>query len=201
VAVGTLPPHDWQSLLARWSAEWLRIEEYAVTLPDEVLQSGWLGFPPASEEAIRAAEQRLCVALPPSYRVFLLVSDGWRRTSSFIDRLFSVQEIDRFASLNPEWLAVWTRKLSGVSEAEHRRYGDPAHDITFCTEYLHEAIQISHEGDQAVYLLNPAIVAPDGEWEAWLFASWMPGARRYPSFWALMQAEYASFRQLERPGE
>lgn len=46
-------------------------------------------------------------------------------------------------------------------------------------------------GDAAIYVLNPQIVTPEGEWEAWLFADWLPGAARYRSFQDLMQAEYA----------
>jgi hypothetical protein len=29
-----------------------------------------------------------------------------------------------------------------------------------------------------------------GEWEAWYFAPWMPGANRYRSFWDLMDEGY-----------
>jgi hypothetical protein len=31
-------------------------------------------------------------------------------------------------------------------------------------------------------LLNPEIVTPEGEWETWFFANWLPGATRYRSF-------------------
>jgi hypothetical protein len=41
----------------------------------------------------------------------------------------------------------------------------------------------------AMYLLNPEVIGADGEWEAFYFAHWLPGVRRYPSFRALMQAE------------
>ena len=34
---------------------------------------------------------------------------------------------------------------------------------------------------------------PEGEWEARYVASWMPGARRYRSFWELMLGPYRSF--------
>ena len=41
----------------------------------------------------------------------------------------------------------------------------------------------------AMYLLNPQVTSADGEWEAFFFAHWVPGVRRFPSFGALMQAE------------
>jgi hypothetical protein len=34
----------------------------------------------------------------------------------------------------------------------------------------------------ARYLLNPEVTSADGEWEAFYFAHWLPGVRRYPSF-------------------
>ena len=49
-------------------------------------------------------------------------------------------------------------------------------------------------GDSAIYLLNPRVVAEDGEWEAWHHAHWIPGADRYPSFAHLMRQQYAVFR-------
>ena len=53
-------------------------------------------------------------------------------------------------------------------------------------------VQIS-DVDDGVYLLNPAAVTPDGEWEAWFFANWVPGPRRFPSFAHMMLSEYRSF--------
>ncbi len=48
-------------------------------------------------------------------------------------------------------------------------------------------------GDSMIYVLNPLVVASDGEWEAWRFAHWIPGAERFPSFELLMRAEHALF--------
>src|SRR5262249_28866812 len=55
-------------------------------------------------------------------------------------------------------------------------------------------------------LLNPMVVWPDGEWEAWFFANWLPGAARYPSFadwicYELAQLLDEPFQSTERPGE
>ena len=59
-------------------------------------------------------------------------------------------------------------------------------------EYLRHTLEVSGEGD-GIYLLNPKVITADGEWEAWFFATWLPGARRYRSFWELMQDEYRQF--------
>jgi hypothetical protein len=61
---------------------------------------------------------------------------------------------------------------------------------------LRTALEISDWGDSAICLLNPQVVTPEGDWEAWFFANWLPGANRYRSFWELMQAEYAGFLEL-----
>ena len=63
-------------------------------------------------------------------------------------------------------------------------------------QLLTETIQVSDAHDGAVYLLCPAVVDGDGEWEAWLFANWLPGAVRHRSWWDLLVAEHQS---LETP--
>lgn len=60
---------------------------------------------------------------------------------------------------------------------------------------------ISAVGDSAVYLLNPEVRTPSGEWEAWFFANWNPGACRYRSFWEMMQRECQSFIDLREMDE
>lgn len=50
--------------------------------------------------------------------------------------------------------------------------------------------------DAAIYLLNPEIIDENGEWEAWFFADWLPGADRYPSFRSLMESEFQNSLEL-----
>ena len=47
-------------------------------------------------------------------------------------------------------------------------------------------------GDSAVVLLNPDVVAPDGEWQTYFFANWIPGAKTYESFREFMEDELNS---------
>jgi len=54
----------------------LHLQEFAQDYDDEVVESGWLGSPPATEEAIQALEARLRRPLPPSYRAFLMTTNG-----------------------------------------------------------------------------------------------------------------------------
>ncbi|MEU6252536.1 hypothetical protein [Streptomyces sp. NPDC047043] len=57
-----------------------------------------------------------------------------------------------------------------------------------------ERVRRSHTPNATdVSLLNPCVITPDGEWEAWYLAHWLPGAVRYRSFRALMNDEYETF--------
>jgi len=174
----------WEPLLRAWSQEWLHVHEYAVVLPDEVVEAGWLGYPGASKKQIVRTEKRLGSALPPSYREFLRLTNGWRRTSPFIERVWPVEQIKPFSVNNQEWIDIW---LDVDSESLEARY-------------LPSAVQISEVGDAAVLLLIPELPSHDGEWEGWFLSSWRGIAVRYPSFWDLMQAEYATFKNIEKLG-
>src|SRR6476661_5080065 len=181
--------YNWQEFMARWSRDMLASRHFADRLgilrseypgeyTDEVIASGWLGYPPANDEQIEATEKRLGLTLPPSYKSFLKVSNGWRVIDQFINRLWPVEEIDWLASTDPESVAVWEDAPIGNG------------DILYESRYIASTIQISdvEYGGTAVYLLNPKVVSPSGEWEAWFFSHWNPGAAVYPSFWEIMQS-------------
>src|SRR6266545_4801296 len=78
--------YPWRDLLTRWNADLLAEPQIVARLPAEVIQSGWLGAPGATDEELRRAEARLGANLPPSYRSFLKVSNGWWSTGFFIQR-------------------------------------------------------------------------------------------------------------------
>jgi hypothetical protein len=82
---------------------------------------------------------------------------------------------------------------SYISDQDYFIYGDTQDCTNLRVEYLQTALEISAKGDSAIYLLNPQVVTEDGEWEAWFFGDWLPGADRYRSFQEMMLAEYANF--------
>ncbi|QKW07955.1 SMI1/KNR4 family protein [Streptomyces sp. NA04227] len=86
---------QWTSLLDRWSEEWLSVDDPGGDGPGttEIRARGGLGFAPATVDEIRAAENRLGRALPPSLRAFFLVSNGWRQAGEFVHRLAGAQEL------------------------------------------------------------------------------------------------------------
>jgi hypothetical protein len=195
-----MPDFDWDSFLRQWSREIIDTGQYDKMLPPDIIASGWLGFPGAAEEQIQRAESRLGVRLPPSYRQFLATTNGWRMTGTFIFRMWSTEEIERFSVRNRGWaLAYSWRRVIPVPDSKYLVYGEGQDSTWIRPQYLPTMLEISDTGDDAIYLLNPHIVTPDGEWEAWFFANWLPGAQRYRSFLEMMQAEYASFRSLIQP--
>jgi hypothetical protein len=121
----------------------------------------WLGTTGVSETELAHHEGRLGMRLPPSYREFLQASNGWDEESRSCLRLLPIAEVG------------WTRDVDpGLAEI----WGDPMGDMLYISEYI--------EGQ--VCLLNPHVVAPDGEWQALDFATWHPGEIEYRSFWDLM---------------
>ena len=103
------------------------------------------------------------------------------------------EEIDWFRVRNQSWIDAYAVHDFEVPDSQYFVYGDQQDCVHFRAEYLRACLQISHDGDSAVYLLNPVIVGPDGEWEAWFFANWHPGAFRFPSFAELMRVHYQDF--------
>jgi hypothetical protein len=193
-------PFEWQDLLTRWNAALLAWPEIARLVPADVLRRRGLGFPPATDAQIAAADARLGTTLPPSYQRFLAVSNGWRHTGTFIDRLWGADEVDWFRVRNRQWIDAWTTTPFGpyppVADEDYFVYGPEQDSTAVRVAYLETAHEVSDVGDSAIYLLNPQVVTPEGEWEAWCFATWLPGAARYRSFWALMADEYESFLRL-----
>ncbi|MGA7934184.1 MAG: SMI1/KNR4 family protein [Kovacikia sp.] len=209
---------DWESFLRQWSQAILESmsEDQQAQLPQDVIESRWLGYAGATEEQICQAESRLGVKLPPSYREFLLVTNGWRQTTPFIRKLWSTEGIERFAARHHRWIEAFTShhentqvsfeyaieldelwEPPSVADEEYFVYGEEQDCSKLRVEYLKTAIEISDVGEASIYLLNPQVVTEAGEWEAWFFGDWLPGADRYPSFREMMVAEYHNFLELQ----
>jgi hypothetical protein len=202
---------NWEYFLKRWSRELLEsMGEERSKLPTDVIQSGWLGYPGATEEQIARTEARLETTLPPSYREFLKVTNGWRQTTPFIDKLWSTEDIKWFSLTHQAWIDSFVERYTddsvecldtflgepSICDQEYFIYGDTQDCSKLRLEYLQTTLEISEKGDAAIYLLNPQVITADGEWEAWFFGDWLPGADRYKSFREMMQAEYENFLEL-----
>ena len=195
---------SWQELLTRWNAELLDTPDiFRDVVSEEAVQSGWLGYPPATDAQIADAEARIGKQLPPSYRAFLEVSNGWRLLGNFHWDVLPAERIEWFRVNNQDWIDAYTYD-DDVTDEEHLTYELSSYGGVygaygaFKTEYLDALLEVSGIGDSLILLLNPEVTFPNGEWEAWDFCNWYPGAHRYQSFWDMMNDLHASFLDLKR---
>lgn len=171
-----------------------------------VKASRWPGSPGASVDQLTQAEKRLAIQLPPSYRTFLHASNGWTQASRSVPILLPIENIQWFRKLHREWiLAYQFSEPLDLPEAEYFDYAK-SDSVQFCPRHLQHTLCVSDIGDDAVLLLNPMVIWPDGEWEAWFFANWLPGAQRFRSFADWFKHEHADlaageFKQELKPGE
>ena len=193
---------EWKAFLTEYNRELLSYEEVVEALPRELIKAGWVGYAGASEDEIVATEKRLATRLPHSYRAFLKVSNGWRFPSVSIFDLLPAAKVAWFREQNQDWIDAYvgpSAALHPISDKEYFVYGAKQDCVKFRTEYLQTALQVSDVGDSAVVLLNPKVVSPQGEWEAWFFANWLPGAVRYRSFAEWLADERKACRKQLKP--
>ncbi|WP_157523205.1 SMI1/KNR4 family protein [Herbidospora cretacea] len=146
----------------------------------------------AGEAGVRLLEERLGVRLPPDYREFLTVTGGWNPDTPMCPPLRPPAQVGWTRDVDPDLAEGWGDDLPPVPDEEYFLYG-PEQDcaLHFRSEYLRDTLHVSDWDDGQVVLLNPRIVSPGGEWEAWDYANWHPGAVRYRSFRELLEVVYA----------
>ncbi|MHC3467489.1 SMI1/KNR4 family protein [Streptomyces sp. 7R007] len=181
---------DWRAFLTRWSQEWAdaqQPQDRRHARDEEPLRTRWLGFPPASEERIRALEERLGHRLPPSYRTFLAVSDGWRHAGGFVWLLAGTEQVR------------WHEDAAGLSEYFPGELDeDPSPEDVLLAGMWQRALQLDVESDALYVLLDPGDVDEAGEWAVYCWASWHADApTRYASFRVFMEAMYREFHHLQ----
>jgi hypothetical protein len=176
----------WKPFLKRWSEEWLSVNKEEPISAFEEPVTGWLGFPPAAEAEVAAVEKRLGCALPPSFRNFLLVTDGWRWAGKFVGRLRGTSDIGWLRDLDPMW----------IEDFEDLDEEDDADESAI----LRRGLLISDEEDAGILFLDPEDVDEHGEWAAYELFSWRAaGPERHGSFHELMYDLNAGFHTLDRP--
>jgi hypothetical protein len=129
---------------------------------------GLIPNPAASEVALKRAEKRLKHRLPPSYRAFLAVHDGW-------PRFFDGASLLGTATLGHRKYEDLARAAFEAAETPLPELGPPRRPrarslIPFGADL---------EGT-TLFAFNPSVVQPDGEYEviAWVNELGM----RHPSF-------------------
>ncbi|MGW5517780.1 SMI1/KNR4 family protein [Nocardia africana] len=174
---------NWRPWLERWSEE--RITSDPGDLEPEVVRQRWLGYAPAAEADVAAVEERLGLRLPPSYRSFLLTTDGWRHAGEFVWKMRDTTNLGWLRDLEP----VWESWADLATEVPVGAPGNP----------FGRGLLISLHADVGVLFLDPADRDENGEWAAYSVFSWAEFPRRYPSFTALMESLYQGFHRIRRP--
>lgn len=127
--------------------------------------------------------------MPPSYREFLKVSDGWRHAGGFVSLLAGTQDAHWH---NDEFRMARTfeRDLDKNSDTEERRGAD----------VWRHGLQLDVESDATHVFLHPGDVGDDGEWAVYTWSSWRAMApERHANFAAYMQEMYQEFLSLREP--
>ncbi|MFC8076797.1 SMI1/KNR4 family protein [Streptomyces sp. NPDC057307] len=180
----------WGPFLERWTAEWAaapstreEAEEDGADWLEEI-EAG-LGFPPADEERITALERRLGAGLPPSYRSFLAVSDGWRPAGIAVYLLGTTEGVH------------WHRDAMGFQAAAERSLtaASSAQEVLSAGMWS-RALQLSLDSDMTDVLLDPGDVNADGEWALYVYRGYLGEyPERHESFGAFMRSVYVGFHR------
>ncbi|GAA4054797.1 hypothetical protein GCM10022248_22720 [Nonomuraea soli] len=135
-------------------------------------------------------EERLGQRLPPSYREFLAVANGWKGISLF--PLLHLCQLGWTRDVDPELCESWAPggPRPTVPDAQYFVYGPEQDCIHTRDEYIPDTLRIGRYVEGQTLMLNPHVVTPDGEWEAWDFSIDHPGAVRYRSFWEFMRHSF-----------
>lgn len=174
---------DWRSFLADWTRAIRARRTPNANAPRVPNDAHGFGAPGATEAQLAATERRLGIRLPPSYRAFLATTNGLHQPYAYVATtggdFWPAERVDWFRVRNADWIAAYDGLV----------------------EHLDQTLELSHDGDASVYLLDPTRIAKDGEWEAWHFATWDPGGpTRHRSFGALMLDRRAAFDRGSNDG-
>ncbi|MFE9680770.1 SMI1/KNR4 family protein [Streptomyces sp. NPDC006285] len=180
---------DWRPFLLTWSGEWADSLSDGETRGEDdeaARRARWLGFPPASEERIAAMEERLGRRMPPSYREFLAVSDGWRHAGGFVWLLAGTGA------------ARWHDNESGLADLfEEHQDEDAGPEERREADIWRRGLQLDVESDVTHVLMDPEDVDEDGEWAVYTWASWRAAPpERHANFRAFMREMFQEFHSL-----
>ncbi|MDZ4850117.1 MAG: SMI1/KNR4 family protein [Pirellulaceae bacterium] len=178
--------YDWKEFLTEYSANLLKdpLLERRARIPEYARSSTWLGFPPAADQDIFDAEERLQIKLPPSLKAFYMVSNGWAVAGNFINSILPVEEIDWLRKLNPalfELLREDSRSVfqicdTIISKADvdvaANNYSSEEHGTL--EERVSRSILVSGDSDGDVLILDAFAGDERGEWPGNIWNAWHP---------------------------
>ena len=146
------------------------------------ITDNWLGYPPADDSKILEKEKELGLTLPKSYKDFLKASNGFRQISFFTGNLCPIGNVDWLSNTDSDFLNMFSEGDDiNITDQDYYNYSETQRSEFFRLEYLKNSIRISEWTDGSLVLLNPKIKFGE-EFEAWVYANWYPGAKRFKSF-------------------
>jgi hypothetical protein len=142
----------------------------AIDLPNEQE----LG-PPAGEEEIVKVEQRLGRALPPSYRSFLALYNGWRMVDGETD-LLSTEEL--LGGPRAERVRAWQQSAA--------KWGDEVGSLGLVIGFS--------DISQSRIILDPRNISDGDEWR--LFENYKDEEQEYESFLDWLEQSVDDYQEL-----
>ncbi len=148
--------------------------DFKMEIDDIALMQNSLRFPPAAEEIIQQAEARLGVRLPPAYREFVAISNGW-----LIEHEVSIAPVETVGPLvevDPGYIKNWSQhefiheafeiETSPIPLAQGENFM-PSRNMDIPTASLASMLVIGRdETESAFLLLDPSTRDKRGEWRA-----------------------------------
>lgn len=131
-------------------------------------------------------EERLGRRMPPSYREFLKVSDGWRYAGEFVWLLAGTKD------------AHWHDNESGLADMfEEFLDEDAGPEERREADLWRRGLQLDVESDVTHVLMDPEDIDEDGEWAVYTWASWRAAPpERHANFLAFMREMYREFHSM-----
>lgn len=130
--------------------------------------------------------------MPPSYREFLKVSDGWRHAGGFVWLLAGTQD------------ANWHNDASGLGDSfEEYLEEDAGPEERREVDIWRRGLQLDVESDATYVLMDPEDVDENGEWAVYTWAGWRAAPpERHANFLEFMREMHREFHSLRaRRGE
>jgi hypothetical protein len=151
-----------------------------------MLDSRWEGREPATEETIATAERRLGVSFPPSYRSFLLTTDGWNDAGCWIGHVYACADV------------VWLRE-------DEEGWGEEFIDLYRGEAGLEEYVSVFERtlkvsNGEDFWFLDPTETDPDGEWAAYVFTPKYGDLKKVPGFAHLWHENHRTFDTIAASG-
>lgn len=201
VRLNEWPADELEGLLLQWGAACLARLGALERPVAAAARTGSLLRPPATESAVAAAERRLGVHFPPSYRQFLLLSDGaygdtmgaLTAGGSLADDsddawgFLPVAEVRPYVEVDPHAVEIWLELQDEIEAANGGVDLTPVFEGDEVRDHrpMQDALAIARGFDANCSLLVPVGgPGPGEEWEVWEHHK--EGTTRWSSFRAYL---------------